>query len=191
MPRLFTGIELPDGVREQLRRLKSPLPGAKWVEPENLHITLRFAGDIDNRVAEELAEHLAEIRVDAFEMRLKGVGAFGGNDPKVVWAGVEAGPELAALAKANEKAARLAGLNPETRSFRAHVTLARMRYGRVDSVARWLQHNGGFVSEPFRADHFVLYSSRPQVGGGPYVVEEAFALGGALPRDYLDHGTSW
>jgi 2'-5' RNA ligase len=191
MPRLFTGIELPETVREQLARLRAPLPGARWVEVGNLHLTLRFAGDIDNRVADELVAHLAEIRVGRFEMRLAGVGSFGGNDPKVVWVGVEAGPELAQLAKANERAARLAGLTPEGRAFKPHVTLARLRYGRPDAVARWLQHHAGFRSEPISVDHFQLFSSRPQIGGGPYAVEETFALEGALPPDYLDSSTAW
>ncbi len=72
MPRLFTGIELPLEQREELRRLRHPLPGAKWVDLENLHLTLRFAGDIDNTIAAEFADRLAGIAVDAFEMRLGG-----------------------------------------------------------------------------------------------------------------------
>ena len=89
------------------------------MEPENLHLTLRFAGDIDNAHAREFADRLAGISVDAFEMRLVGLGAFGGNEPRSIWAGVEAGPELEALARANERAARAAGLPPEGRTLQA------------------------------------------------------------------------
>lgn len=179
MPRLFTGIEIPEELRLRLSRLRAPLPGAKWVEPDCLHITLRFAGDIDNRSADELAHALAAIDMPTLEVRIAGLGAFGGNDPRALWAGVEAGPELEALARANERAARNAGLAPESRKFKPHVTLARLRHARPDTVARYLHSHGAFRSEPFVASRFVLFSSRPLSGGGPYVVEEAYPLAGA------------
>lgn len=184
MPRLFTGIEIPEAARAALARLRTPLPGAKWVAPEEMHVTLRFAGDIDNLQAREWVDALAQIDVDCFEVRIAGLGAFGGNDPRAVWAGVEGGPALAELARLVERAARNAGLQPETRAFKPHVTLARLKGSRVDAVARVLQHNAAFRLEPFVVERFVLYSSRPQVGGGPYVIEDAFALrGGMLGSD--------
>jgi len=191
MPRLFTGIEIPDEQREQLARLRQPLAGVKWVEPENLHITLRFAGDIDNTRAAEFADRLVSIDVNAFEVRLAGLGVFGGKDPRSIWAGVEAGPELEALARANERVARLAGLSPEGRAFKAHVTIARMKRTRPDAVARLLGRIGAFRSMPFLVNRFVLYSSRPKSGGGPYVVEEAFPLNGGEFADYHDHSGGW
>jgi len=191
MPRLFTGIELPAEQREELMRLRQPLPGAKWIEPENLHLTLRFAGDIDNTRAEELADRLAGITVDAFEMRLSGLGTFGGNEPKSIWAGVEAGPELEALARANERAARAAGLAPEGRVFKPHVTVARLKYASPDAIARVLGRIGAFRSRPFLVGRFVLFSSRPKVGGGPYVVEAAFPLRGGEFADYQDVEGGW
>ncbi len=191
MPRLFTGIELPLEQRDELRRLRHPLPGAKWVEPENLHMTLRFAGDIDNTKAAELVDRLAGISVDAFEMRLTGLGTFGGNEPRSIWAGVEAGPELDALARANERAARLAGLPPEARTFKPHVTIARLKYASADVIARFLQRIGAFRSQPFLVGRFVLFSARPKVGGGPYVVEEAFPLRGGEFADVADVEGGW
>lgn len=191
MPRLFTGLEIPPEHRARLASLRSPLPGAKWVEADNLHITLRFAGDIGNGVAREFAEELAAIDVDCFDVKISGLGAFGGNDPKIVWAGVEAGPELATLARACERAARSAGLPPEQRTFKAHVTLARLRNSRAEVVAKYLERNARFALEPFRLERFVLFSSRPKVGGGPYAVEEAFALRGAIPEAYLDPDVLW
>ncbi len=179
MPRLFTAIEIPSAVRERLLRLRSPLPGARWIEPENLHITLRFAGDVDNLVASELASALSSIDTPAFEARLAGVGAFGGNAPRTIWAGIDAGPELDLLARANERAARNAGLAPEKRPFRAHVSLARLRNTRPDAVARFLESKGALASEPFLVDRFVLMSARPNAGGGPYVVEAAYPLAGS------------
>ncbi|MGI9404662.1 MAG: RNA 2',3'-cyclic phosphodiesterase [Hyphomicrobium sp.] len=191
MPRLFTGIEIPVEQREQLARLRQPLAGVKWVEQENLHVTLRFAGDIDNTRAAEFADHLADIDVNAFEVRLVGLGVFGGKEPRSIWAGVEAGPELEALARANERVARLAGLAPEGRAFKAHVTIARMKRTGDDAVARLLGRIGAFRSLPFLVNRFVLYSSRPKSGGGPYVVEEAFPLKGGEFADFHDTGGGW
>jgi len=191
MPRLFTGIEIPDEQREQLARLRQPLAGVKWVDPENLHITLRFAGDIDNARAAELADHLANINVNTFEVRLAGLGVFGGKEPRSIWAGVEAGPELKALGRANERVARFAGLVPEGRTFKPHVTIARMKHTRPDAVARLLGRIGAFRSLPFVVSRFVLYSSRPKTGGGPYVVEESFPLKGGEFADFHDTGGGW
>jgi RNA 2',3'-cyclic 3'-phosphodiesterase len=192
MPRLFTGIEIPEEQREELARLRVPLPGnSRWMEPENLHLTLRFAGDIDNGHARELADRLAGIDVDAFEVRLAGLGAFGGNEPRSIWAGVEARPELEVLARANERAARAAGLPPEGRTFKPHVTVARLKYASASDIARVLGRLGAFRSRPFTVGRFVLFSSRPKTGGGPYVVEEVFPLRGGEFADYQDVEGGW
>jgi len=192
MPRLFTGIEIPAEQREELARLRMPLPGGgRWIEPENYHLTLRFAGDIEKAQAEELIERLAAISMDAFEIRLAGVGAFGGNDPDSLWAGVGPSSELEALARANERAARAVGLAPDGRSFKPHVTLARLKYASPDAVARILGRIGGYRSAPFFVARFVLFSSRPKVGGGPYAVEEAFPLRGGEFADLADLGGGW
>jgi 2'-5' RNA ligase len=192
MPRLFTGIELPTEQREELARLRQPLPGSsRWIEPENLHLTLRFAGDIDNAHAREFADRLAGITVDAFEIRLAGLGAFGGNEPRSLWAGIEAGPELEALARANERAARAAGLPPEGRTFKPHITVARLKHASARDVARILGRIGAFRGKPFTVGRFVLFSSRPKIGGGPYVVEEAFPLRGGEFADYQDVEGGW
>jgi RNA 2',3'-cyclic 3'-phosphodiesterase len=167
MPRLFTAIEIPEGIRTRLSLIRAPLKGAKWIEADNMHITLRFAGDIDDRTADDFADLLADIRAEPIALRIAGVGAFGGRDPRVLWAGVEAGPELQALYRANERAARSAGLEPDPRDFKAHVTLARLRGGRAHEAARFLEENGDMKSEPFVAHRFVLLSARPGTGGPP------------------------
>lgn len=184
MPRLFTGIEIPAPVRTHLSLLRAPIAGARWIEPEDMHITLRFAGDIDGRVADEFAAGLEEIAADPFSVTIQGVGAFGGRDPRVLWAGVEAGEPLAALQRANERAARAAGLDPEARNFKPHVTLARMRGVREQAVARFLQEYGALRTEPFQVTRFVLLSARPGSGGGPYVVEADYPFAG--PREWTD-----
>lgn len=191
MPRLFTGIEIPAEQREEIARLKVPLPGGgRWIEPVDLHLTLRFVGDIEKPQAEEFADRLESIDLDAFELRLSGLGVFGGNEPRSIWAGVEDSASLEALARANDRAARAAGLPPDPRQFKPHITLARLKYASADDVARVLQRLGAFRSEPFIVTRFVLFSAKPKSGGGPYAIEEAFNLrGGEYAHDLdLDYG---
>jgi 2'-5' RNA ligase len=178
MPRLFAGIELPEDIQDMLADLETPIPGVRWLEGDALHMTLRFAGDIDNRAAADLADELSRIEVRAFDMRLKGLGTFGAKEPRALWAGVEAGPQLESLARACERAARNAGLAPETRAFKPHVTIARLKNPRIEALARFLARHGAFQSPTFVINRFVLLSSRPKVGGGPYIVEDAYPLEG-------------
>lgn len=187
MPRLFTALEIPDDIKAELYRLHLPLPGARWMKPEDYHLTLRFAGDIDTAHAREFADNIASIEADVFELRLSGLGAFGGNDPSSVFAEVAPSPQLEALAKAHEKAARNAGLAPDKRAFKPHVTLARLKNSQSQAVARYLTRFGGYRSEPFFVSHVALMSSKPGVGGGPYGIEEIFPLrGGAAMLDEAD-----
>lgn len=179
MPRLFAGIELPETVRDQIGDLDAPIPGVRWINTDDLHLTLRFAGDIDNGQAREFAHFLAGIDVPAFEMRLEGLGTFGAKDPRSLWAGATAGPELETLARACERAARNAGLKPESRAFKPHITIARLNKPRIEALTRFLTRYARFRSESFIVSRFVLFSSKPLVGGGPYVVEEAYPLSGA------------
>ncbi len=165
-------------MRLRLSLLRAPIAGAKWVQPDDMHITIRFAGDMDVRTADDLADLLADASVAPFTVSIVGGGAFGGRDPRVLWAGVEAGPELDALYRANERAARVAGLEPDPRDFHPHVTLARMRRARQAEVARFLAENGHLRLEPFPVTRFVLLSARPGSGGPPYAVEAAYPLDG-------------
>jgi RNA 2',3'-cyclic 3'-phosphodiesterase len=178
MPRLFTALEIPAAIRSHLSLLRAPLGGAKWIEPEDMHITLRFVGDIDDRTADEFAGLLAQIHSEPFQVSIQDVGSFGGREPRVLWAGVEAGEPLAALYRANERAARAAGLEADPRSFKPHVTLARMRGARNQPVARFLQEHGGLRTQPFIATRFVLLSARPGSGGPPYAVEADYPFDG-------------
>lgn len=177
MPRLFTAIEIPRSVAARLTMLRSGLSGARWIDPENYHLTLRFVGDVDGATARDFTSALGEIMVPPFELTLNGLGSFGGNKPRAIFAGVTPSAELATLQRANERVAREAGLPPEGRNFKPHMTLARLRWTRPDTVAAYLQHQGGMATESFTVTRFVLYSSRNSVGGGPYVIEAAYELG--------------
>ena len=176
MPRLFSGIEIPEQIRGHLSMLRAGLNGARWIDPENYHITLRFLGDVDDRTAQEFADSLSVIRAEAFEIRLNNLGSFGGRKPRAVWAGTAPSEALLRLQKAHERAARHSGLAPEARNFKPHVTLARLRGFSASAVAGFLEQNGGFASTPFTVARFVLFSSRASQGGGPYIVEEAYPL---------------
>jgi RNA 2',3'-cyclic 3'-phosphodiesterase len=174
MPRLFTGIELPEDIAWRLSMMRAGLSGAHWIDPDNYHITMRFAGDISDAEANHFAHELSEVHFDSFDIELSGLGSFGGNKPRAIWAAVKPSRELELLQKAHERAARIACLPPETRNFVPHITLARLRNVSPFAVADYLARHGGFFSKPFAVNRFVLFSSRPNHGGGPYLVEEGF-----------------
>lgn len=180
MPRLFSGLEIPPGIAERLMSLRGGLEGARWVDPENYHITLRFVGDVDGATADRYCEALDRISAPSFNLTLDGLGSFGRGKPRAIWAGVAPSPDLMSLNRAHEKAAQAAGLAPEVRNFHPHVTLARMRGGRAENVARYLSERGGFLTPGFEITRFVLFSARESRGGGPYVVERAYPLEGSF-----------
>lgn len=180
MPRLFTALEIPPDVVSHLAMLRGNLPGARWIDQANFHITLRFAGDIDDVAARAFTAALDEISFEGFDLSFSNLGSFGGNKPRAVWAGLRLSEPLIRLQKAHERAARLAGLAPETRNFTPHVTLARLHDTRAKAVAEYLSYFGGFISRTFRVERFVLFSSRANYGGGPYVTEETYPFSGAV-----------
>src|ERR1044071_9755095 len=176
MPRLFSAIEIPQSIASRLTMLRAGLSGARWIDPENYHLTLRFIGDVDGATEHHFTLALSAIDAAPFELKLNGLGSFGGNKPRAIFAGIAPSEGLDALRRANERAAREAGLPPEGRNFKPHVTLARLRNARADAAAAHLEHQGGAPAEPFIVNRLVLYSSRNSVGGGPYVVEAAYPL---------------
>jgi 2'-5' RNA ligase len=176
MPRLFTGLELPPDIAGELDLMKGGVPGARWVDPDSYHITLRFIGDIEEPVAREVALELDGVAFPAFTLRLKGVGAFGGAKPHSLHAGLADSPDLKRLQLAHERACQLAGLPPEPRKFSPHVTLARLRHSSPEDVQRYIAAHNLYSSRPFEVWRFVLFSARPGRGGGPYAVEESYPL---------------
>jgi 2'-5' RNA ligase len=177
MPRLFTGIEIPWSIGERLALMRSTLDGARWVEPSEYHITIRFFGDMDIHRARDLVAALETApRIQPFQLQLAGLGSFGGGEPRAIFVKVRGGEELEALQKSHERIARRHGFPPEPRKFTPHVTLARLRGTSPETVARYLDFYGGFFCEPFRVGKISLLSSRSGSGGGPYVVEDEFPL---------------
>lgn len=176
MPRLFTALEIPRDAALSLSLLRGGLPGARWIDVENYHLTLRFFGDVEGHIADEIADALDRVRRPAFQLTLSGVGAFGSKKPHAVWAGVAASPDLNLLQAEIERISQRLGLPPDPRKFVPHVTLARLRNSSPVEVAAYLSARGNFAAVPFKVGRFVLMSSRDSIGGGPYIVEEAWPL---------------
>lgn len=176
MPRLFTGLEIPSQTGLMLSMLRGGLRGARWIDPENYHLTLRFIGDIDERTADEVVAALDRIRREPFEVKLTGLGSFGNGKPHAVWARVEPSQELAELQAEQERILQRLHLPAERRKYIPHVTVARCKTSTNEEVAKWLSERGDFQAPSFVAGRFVLFSAKASVGGGPYLVEEAYPL---------------
>ena len=177
MPRLFTGLEIPPDLGFALSLKRGGLTGARWVDPENYHITLRFIGDVDASTANDVAVSLDRLsQSQRFPVRLTHLGAFGGDKPRALYAAVEANEALNRLQGAQERVLQRAGIAPEGRKFVPHLTLARLRNAAPGEVARFIAEAGRFEPLQFTPARFVLFSSRDGVGGGPYVVEQSYPL---------------
>lgn len=177
MPRLFTGLEIPYDVQLALSLKRGGLTGARWIDPENYHITLRFIGDVDNHVADEVSYELDRLsNSDGFRIKLSHLGAFGGDKPRALYAGAENSEALQRLQGAHERVLRRVGLEPEGRKFVPHVSLARLRGAFAPEVADFIHQQGHFVPLSFMVGRFVLFSSKNSVGGGPYLVEQSYPL---------------
>ena len=176
MPRLFTGLELPADIIEALAALRGGLPGARWIEPENYHVTLRFIGEVDDPLAHEVASLLARVRRAPLELRLQDLDSFGGRKPRAVVARFAPTKELMELQADHERLMQRVGLDPEGRKFSPHVTLARLREPSSRQVADYLALRAPLHLPAFMVSRFVLFSSRMGGGGGPYVVEAAYPL---------------
>jgi 2'-5' RNA ligase len=176
MLRLFTAIEIPEAARVRLTFLQSGVPGARWVPLENLHLTLRFIGEVSEPVAGDIDETLSGVRGKPFELALKGVGEFGGRDTRALWAGVAANGALTHLAAKIESALQRMGLPAETRKFSPHVTLARLRDAPAAKVRAFLSAHSLFDSGPFAVRAFTLYSSFQTPKGSLYRAERTYDL---------------
>lgn len=175
--RLFTALEIPRDLRARLALLGGGVPGARWLPAENLHLTLRFIGEVDPRMAEDIDAALAGIAAKPFSLSLTGLGVFGDKkSARVLWAGVERSEPLVALAGKIEIALQRAGLAPETRKFAPHVTLAKLKNPEKGRLRQFLESHGGFQSEAFPVTRFVLFSSFTGHEGAHYTPERYYIL---------------
>jgi RNA 2',3'-cyclic 3'-phosphodiesterase len=174
--RLFVAIALPDRVAEHLLLLQGGVPGARWSQREQLHLTLRFVGEVDGRDAAAIDDALVSIRAPRFTMQLKGVGEFGGRNPRALWAGVRDDGALLHLQRKIESALQRIGFPAEERKFAPHITLARLRAAPRDRIITFLTTHALYASPPFEVSAFNLYTSRTTPNGSVYRPERSYAL---------------
>ena len=177
MIRLFAAVEIPQSVRLRLTLLQGGVPGARWMPSENLHLTLRFIGEVDEATASDIDGVLGTLRGPAFELTLKGVGEFGGRDPHALWVGIAPNPILLRLAAKIESALQRMGRPAETRKYSPHVTLARLRDAPPQKIGEFLAAHALFDSGPFAVNAYSLFSSHQTPRGSLYSAERTYPLG--------------
>lgn len=168
MHRLFVAIRPPEDIRDLLIDAMEDSSDFRWQNDEQLHLTLRFVGEVDRPVANDLADALGRVRYAPLELRVSGLGRFEQRSSGALWAGVEPKPPIAALAAKVERMCQSIGLDPERRAFHPHITLARWKGRRTREVRDFLERKGGLSSEPFVAREFILFESRLSRHGAHY-----------------------
>lgn len=175
--RLFVALPLPDGIVARLNLMCSGIPGARWVEPANMHITLRFIGEVDEDAAEEINYNLSHIEAPGFDLELQGLNTFGqGFKAHALWVGVALTPALAHLQSKVDSAVTRAGQPPEGRRFTPHVTIARLNKPETGRLQSFIEGNNLFKAGPFTVDTFTLYESQTGKGGPVYTALEDYPL---------------
>jgi RNA 2',3'-cyclic 3'-phosphodiesterase len=178
MPRLFVAIDLPDPIKNQLETMLTGVPGAKWVKRHQLHLTLRFIGEVETPRLQEIKQALQAVRAEPFTMTLQGAGRFPPKGAsRVLWVGVAAPAALAQLQRSIEQAVVSVGILPEERPFSAHITLARLKSPPPpQTVERYLAQRADFKTGSIPISEFILYSSVLSPQGPTYRPEARFAL---------------
>jgi 2'-5' RNA ligase len=178
MTRLFVAIDLPNEIKDRLGRLCSGLSGAKWVKRQQMHLTLRFIGEVDHHQAEAIKAALGAIQQPPFEFRLKGVGQFPTRGkPRVLWVGVQAPPALNTLYQDIETRLRALNLPPDDHAFSPHITLARFKtLPNPENMRQYTNHHEAFATESIPVGSFILFSSQLSSSGSVYRQEAVYPL---------------
>lgn len=175
--RLFVALSLPEQTRQRLAQISRGIPGARWVEEQNLHLTLRFLGEVERHQAHDIDDALSRVDAQAFPLSLAGVGEFGEDrKPRSIWVGVDNNPALLQLQARIEQAVQRAGLPPERRKFKPHVTLARFRSHPGDKLGSYVVEHALLRMPAFSVEDFVLYSSHLSSSGPIYTPEAVYPL---------------
>lgn len=176
MLRLFVAINLPRAVRERLLAAMGGISGARWQSDDQLHLTLRFIGEVDRHLAGDIHAALGAVHQPRFELALAGLGAFERRgQPNAVWAGVAPHEPLKALHKKVDQAVLRAGIAPDRRAYLPHITLARLNRS-AGPVHDLIGTTGGLSSPPFEIDNFCLFESRLTPEGASYSILERYPL---------------
>jgi len=176
--RLFVALPIPDPVVRSLLLLQGGVPGARWQTRDQLHLTLRFIGEVDGRDARALDDALAGIDAPAFDLQMHGVGQFGNKQPHSLWAAARQNDLLDHLQRKVDTAIRRVGRPQDAHKFTPHVTLARLRHPELEKVREWLTHHALYTSPEFHVGAFCLYSSNLTSDGSVYRVEQEYPLRG-------------
>lgn len=176
MHRLFVAIRPPEAIRDLLVDAMDDSPTLRWVPEDNLHLTLRFIGEVERPLANDIAASLARVRFESFEAALAGVGRFDRRSGGALWAGVAPKEPVTALAAKVERACQLAGMDAERRAFSPHVTIA--RYGREsrNDAEQFERREAGLQTPPFLVDRFTLFESHLSRHGAHYEPIADYAL---------------
>lgn len=175
--RLFVAIDLPESLRQQLAGLCFGLPGAHWVAAEQMHLTLRFIGEVDGAMFRDIREALAGVRSASFALQVQGLGCFPPRQsPRVLWAGVAKNDALWLLRNRVEGALVRCGLEPEGRKFAPHLTLARLRDTPLSRLTNFLAGNALFAADVCQVTEFHLYSSQLTAKGAMHQLEMSYPL---------------
>lgn len=166
MKRLFVALPVPEVASARIAVLRGGVPGARWVEPGNFHLTLRFIGEVDGRVERDVVGSLSSLRFRRFDIALAGLGHFESRGRvRALWLGVDSPPELKALWRKVEQAMISAGLEATGRKFKPHVTLARLKDAPAERVSQFMAMHALFRTEPFTVKSVMLLES--MLGYGP------------------------
>jgi 2'-5' RNA ligase len=174
--RLFVALPIPRNVAQSIMLIQGGVPGARWQTTEQLHVTLRFIGEVDGREAAMLDDALAGIEAPAFDLQLHGVGQFGNKQPHALWAGIRKSEALEHLQRKVDTAIRRVGQPQDAYKFTPHVTVARLRNPESRKMIEWLADHALFTSPEIHVDAFHLYSSRLTSDGSVYAVEREYPL---------------
>ena len=171
MLRLFVGLELPEQVRSRLTAMMGGVQGARWQTDEQLHLTLRFIGEVSENQAEDIDSALQGIRFAPFDVAVQGAGVFGkeGKRPRALWAGVDPASPLVQLNQKIDTALVRTGIPPEERKYIPHITLARFK-GQVHRLDRFLHAYSDIATLPWTVDHMTLFQSHLAHTGAIYQV---------------------
>jgi 2'-5' RNA ligase len=177
MPRLFIAVDLPERIKDDIIATYVNMPGARWMDEEHLHLTLRFIGDVPGDMAVRIKNALRPINAPSFLLNIKNVGFFPPRrDPRILWVGLTESEDLIRLQSKIERKVVSLGLEPEGRKFHPHVTVARLNGTPATKAAQYLTQNSLFVTEPFTVSAVHLYASTLHRDGSHYAKEESYAL---------------
>ncbi len=177
MPRLFVAIDLPERIRDDLSSLYCAIPGARWMEDDQIHLTLRFIGEVEPAIENKIISALGTISIPPFTINLKNVGVFPPRkEPRVLWIGIQENNTLLRLQNQIERSLVNIHLEPDTRKFHAHITIARLNNAHKDRLAEFISTNNLFCTEPFEVSEYILYRSYLGKDRSHYVKEATFRL---------------